>query len=116
MTDEIYIESHTKDLVINGKHYRFAREKKAELKGHRGNLVFEQIGADHEARLEKAAKYLSEKSNELTKEMIIKEVLRGMNPKELEKLEKQISKKKKPKVEKGCLALNVGGQQIWLVD
>ena len=116
MVEEVYIESHTKDLVIDGKHYRFAREKKTKLKGHMGNLEFAPVPADHEERLQKAARYLSEKSNDLTKEMIIKEVLRGMRPKELIKLEKHISKKAKPKVEKGCLALNVGGQQIWLVE
>ena len=116
MAEEVYIESHTKDLVINGKHYRYAREKKPELKGHRGNLVFAPVPEGHEERLVTAAKYLADNTDGLTKELIIKEVLRGMNPRELIRLEKNISKKKKPKVEKGCLALNIGGQQLWLVD
>ena len=116
MADKIYIDSHTKDLVINGKHYRFSNEKKPKLKGHGGDLVFREVGPDYEVRIATAANYLAKNSSELTKELIIKEALRKINPWELAKLEKNISKKKKAKVEKGCVALNVGGQQIWLVD
>lgn len=116
MEDEVYIEANTKDLVVNGKHYRFAKEQKPKLKGHGGNLVFKPVGKDYDERLERAADYLAKKSNGLTKQLIIKEALRHLRPNELLKLEKSISKKKRPIVEKGCVGLNMDGQIITLVD
>jgi hypothetical protein len=114
MVDDVYIEASTKNLVIDGKKYRFALERKG-MKGHIGNLVFKPVEPDYEDRVKKMASYLQSNTQGLTVQMILEESLKQLPPKELRKLEKNIELKKKPKVEKGCVSLNVNGQVITIV-
>lgn len=114
MVEEVYIDPTTKALVINGRKFRMAYEKKGE-KHHAGKLVFKPQSEDYEQKLVRAADYLAKNASGLTVEMMIQEALRTMTPRDLARLERNIEEKKKPIVKKGCVALEIGGQPVYLI-
>lgn len=114
LVKKVYFDPTAKAFVIDGKRYRFSYEMKGE-KGHHGKGVFKPEAPNLESRLGKAASYLAKKAPDLTVELMIKEALRAMPERELARLERSIKKKKKPVVKEGCVALEIGGQPIFIV-
>jgi hypothetical protein len=113
--DKVYFDPAKKAFMINGVPYRFAYEKKGSAgKGHAGNAVFKPQEPDHEEKLGRIADYLAKNCN-ITVKMVIQEALRNAPPRELIKIEKSIKRRAKPKVRHGCLALEIGGQPIYIV-
>jgi hypothetical protein len=112
-TGEIIIDTDSeKVLEIAGKKYVLA--KKIPTGKHSQRLILRPMSQeDWEARLDTVASELVKKSG-LTPERVVREALSYLTLEEVNQFSK-LSKTKKVKVDKGCLKLNVGGKELYLI-
>ena len=109
--DKIHMTSD-EILVVNGKEYLVGRTltKKIDDIEHVDKYTFKEFKRDD---FNKKIDFISEKiSGSLTKEDLLKELLKKQTPNEIEKLYKILSEKnKKPKKitkQSGCLGIKIG--------
>lgn len=114
--DRVYLDIPNKTLMVDGVPYVVSFERKSKLKGHDGNPVFTPMKKNREARIEKAAEYLAKRSPGLTVKDFIVEALKGVSPRYLANLERNIRLKKRVRQEHGCISLRVGDQVLGLAD
>lgn len=104
-----------RELVLNGKKYRL-KEEQFKRDGHLKNIVFTQIDEkQYNADLDSVVEYLLDGSG-ISAQDILKDVLKKLSLKELDKIKHQVKKKDKVKIKKGCLSLKLGKTEICIVD
>jgi hypothetical protein len=111
MKDDVIVKADTRTntITIRGKKYKVHSERKPRLSGHSGDIVLRPINEEaYENRIAKAATCLVGNASYLNVDMILQEALRQVPLKAFEKIEAKIAKKKRPKLEKGCLNLSFG--------
>lgn len=102
-------------MIMNGRKYRL-KEEKIKKDGHCGGAVFTEFDEDkYNADLDSVVEYLLSSSG-IKAQDILRDILKKISLKELDKLKLQVKKKDKVKVKKGCLNLMLGKTEICIVD
>jgi hypothetical protein len=113
MDDSVRIvgDAEGKYIVVNGKKYFSSRGYYRKKTGHQ--MVFEPI--DEAKRAKVIDKISKEFAKKLTLERVLKEVLEGIEYKQLLRLEALLKKKVKPTVRKGCVEIQLGREFVTIV-
>lgn len=104
-----------KVMIMDGRKYRL-KEEMTKKDGHCGRVVFTEFDEKkYDADLDSVVEYLLSNSG-VTAQDILKDVLRKVSLKELDKIKRQVVKKDKVKIKKGCLSLKLGKTEICIID
>lgn len=109
-TKKPYIDADTGLLVIGDKKYEASRRKYKKIDGieHTDKITFKEF--DVEEHDEKVEYIIKKIEDGVTKQELIKELMKHIPSVEIDKAYKALKKRMKPRKQSGCLGFKIGNK------